>query len=954
METDREFAVAMSRLSGGITLEEAAYLSAKASEADSGCIVEVGSFKGKSAVALSRGARQGGRGVTVFCIEPHAPFQGALGGQFGPRDRADFYQAMLATGSYQNTALINLSSEAVSENWKQPVVLCFIDGDHRYAGVKRDWDSWSGHVPTGGCVIFDDASDPSAGPARLIGEILAESRDWKKIGAPGKFAALRRIGPSPASGTRSGGKNILVACGNLIVSGGLLRFERLARAIAPWGHRLALTSLTGDGGNRLFNDAKLLTVEEAAKQRWDAVMIPGAGFTDETIARFKMFREPRYGLRVQHILNDPTRKEQFLEVNRALAPDMVIFNNSWPDGSYTSFGGKQFHVLVGAVDTTFFVPPSPGENPTGQDRFTVGASALKSAPSLFAALETLPARVRLVLIGVESKDRCEEAERLRESGRLEYAGVLDDRELLAFYRSIDVLISTETSAGWSNMAAEAAASGTPIICTRAGTTAFAEHGKTALILETPDAEPIARAIRDVMEHPDQAAGRAGAARMRIEEFSWEQYACSLLGIIERTPESHYYRAPERGLYGKWPLADRFQGLEACFKSCAGKRVLDLGAAEGLVALRCLQHGAAEVTGFEMDTDRVQAAKNLLAAEGFGEKSAFHAADVGDWDGFVASCGDRLSPAYDVVLYLGLHQHLGDNRLAVLKGALKRARELFVVRTPASFWERDAIRAVVRDAGWEPIESPAKDEGRDHLGEAVVFRKTGLPVKRSIVKPRDLSRSFVSYPKSGRTWIRFALIKAGIPETIAFHHDGFEFNDGSKPALDFDLEQRLTRFDGIDRIVYLERDPRDVMCSLYHQITGRFKDFFHYRGTMSDFLRDPYFGARNLHRFRQMWAELRERREVLKVTYEQMTEDPVAVLSRIVRFYGFDVDELTLRTAVEKSSFDRMRAVEQSKQFEHPWLRPRNEAPKVRSGKVGGYLDELDDRDIEFLNRVFGL
>lgn len=956
LETDEEFAVAMSRLAGGITLEEAAFLSAKASEVKNGCIVEVGSFKGKSAVALSRGARLRGRDVTVYCIEPHEPFKGALGGEFGPRNRGEYYQAMLATGSYLNSALVNLSSEAITETWTRPVALCFIDGDHRYDGVRRDWDCWSKHVAAGGCVIFDDASDPHAGPARLIREILAGSTCWERTDAPGKFAALRRTGgPSPDRAARPGRRNILVACGDLIASGGLLRFERLARAVAPLGHRLAMVSLTGDTGNRLFNNAELLTMEEAGNRSWDAVMVPGAGFSEETIARFKMFREPRYGLRVQHVLNDQTREDSFLAVNRAFAPDLVIFNNRWPDGSYTSFGGKQFHVLEGAVDTAFFTPSPKGKAPSAQGTFTVGGSAKKNAAPLIAAVEMLPENVRLVLIGDSPDDSRDGGSGLRDSGRLEYPGVLNDEELLAFYRSLDVLVSTETFAGWSNMTAEAAASGTPTICTRAGTTAFAREGETTLMLETPDADSIARAIRNVMARPDEAAERAAAARGEIENHGWEQYARSLMKLLEKTPESHYYRAPERGLYGKWPLDDRFQGLDECFRRCAGKSVLDLGAAEGLVALRCLQHGAAAVTGFELDGGRVATAQKLLAGEGFREQGTFHAGDLRDWEAFVASCGDRLNAAYDVVLYLGIHQHLGDSRVSVLKGAMKRARELFVIRTPALFWERDAIMAFARRENWEPIEGAAKGEGREHLGDLVIFRKKGAPTgKRPAADTRSVSRSFISYPKSGRTWIRFALIKAGVPETIAFHHDGFEFNDGSRPPLNFDLEPRLESLKDTDRIVYLERDPRDVMCSLYHQITGRFKDFFDYQGTVSDFIRDPYFGARNLHRFRQLWAELQRRREILKVTYEEMTDNPAALLSRIVRFYEFDVEESAVRKAVEESSFDRMQATEQSGTFEHPWLRPRNEAPKVRSGKVGGYLNELDARDVEFLNKVFGL
>ena len=60
------------------------------------------------------------------------------------------------------------------------------------------------------------------------------------------------------------------------------------------------------------------------------------------------------------------------------------------------------------------------------------------------------------------------------------------------------------------------------------------------------------------------------------------------------------------------------------------------------------------------------------------------------------------------------------------------------------------------------------------------------------------------------------------------------------------------------------------------------------------------------------------------------------------------------TAVQISSFKNMQKVDQSGNFPEPWLRPRNGAPKVRQGKVGGYLDALDDNDIAYLDSIFGL
>lgn len=213
---------------------------------------------------------------------------------------------------------------------------------------------------------------------------------------------------------------------------------------------------------------------------------------------------------------------------------------------------------------------------------------------------------------------------------------------------------------------------------------------------------------------------------------------------------------------------------------------------------------------------------------------------------------------------------------------------------------------------------------------------------------------VSYPKSGRSWVRFILVELGLGHEVRFQHDGFEFNNGERPPHDFDLDARLARYARLKRVVYLERDPRDIMVSLYHQVTGRFRDFFGYQGDLSNFIRDPYFGAENLRRFRANWDTLVERLHLHRISYEACHRDMFSVMRGLIDYYGFDVDDDRLAAAVAAGQFENMREVERSGTFPEPWLRPRNEAPKVRRGEVGSYRDVLGPADIDYLNRVFAL
>jgi len=218
----------------------------------------------------------------------------------------------------------------------------------------------------------------------------------------------------------------------------------------------------------------------------------------------------------------------------------------------------------------------------------------------------------------------------------------------------------------------------------------------------------------------------------------------------------------------------------------------------------------------------------------------------------------------------------------------------------------------------------------------------------------LNREFISYPKSGRTWIRYVLNILDYDVGIRFHHDTFEFNDGLRPQPQLDFITRFKYVQRVEKTVYLTRDPRDILVSLFFQITGRFKDFFKYQGSISDFIRDDYFGAKNLKIFREQWEIICSKGLALKVNYEDCHKDFEKVILSILTYYGFEHDKETVRNVIFNATFDKMHELERSGKFQHPWLRPRNEAFKTRKGKIGGYLDHLSSEDILYLEKIFNL
>ena len=144
---------------------EVELLTRLAGQVTDGCIVEVGSYRGMSTIALATGAT-----VPVYAIEPHEHFKGVLGGTFGPADRHAFFENLLRAGVVEQVRLVNLSSEVVTPGWRVPVGLLWIDGDHRYEAVRRDFEAWEPHLR--GYVAFHDTIQTNLGPRQLVDELL--------------------------------------------------------------------------------------------------------------------------------------------------------------------------------------------------------------------------------------------------------------------------------------------------------------------------------------------------------------------------------------------------------------------------------------------------------------------------------------------------------------------------------------------------------------------------------------------------------------------------------------------------------------------------------------------------------------------------------------------------------------------------------------------------------------
>jgi hypothetical protein len=416
-------------------------------------------------------------------------------------------------------------------------------------------------------------------------------------------------------------------------------------------------------------------------------------------------------------------------VNKAFAPHVLVFNNEhWPPGSFTEFQADRFHVLLGAVDTRAFRPVSSRSHPLHAGSWVVGGLANKNPDVLIEALGNMPVGARLKLFGHDSTGLAGRFRDLISSGRLELAGPLFGEDLIRFYRQVDCVAMTETFAGWSNLVAEAMASGVPVVCTPHGTTALARDGNTALVLDTPAPGALAASLQRLRDDPVLCAGLAGRARKTVEGFDWKDYARELLRLAEHDGARHYVHAPELGLHGKWPLQDRLHGLEPLLEQARGLSVADFGAAEGVVGREFLKRGAAALHGFELDAARVKFANTLCSG---WSGALFRQADVSDWDRFAGDNADMLREGYDAVLYLGIHHHLPPAvRRDVLAAAARLARRYVAFRAPASAYKADAVDELLRKEGFSPLSESGGTARGAHLGVARIYaRRESAPAAK---------------------------------------------------------------------------------------------------------------------------------------------------------------------------------------------------------------------------------
>lgn len=168
----------VNRMTGMIGSEDAELLYQYAKDAAQD-IVEIGSYLGKSTVALAYGSRDG-QGVPVWAVDPHEAYTIQIRSDYThtytPHNRGYFMQNIISAGVADRVHPIALPSVQAARCWARPVGLLFVDGLHDDASVLADLKAWYAYIPIGGHILLHDYDMPSV--QKAVKKFLSYPAEW--------------------------------------------------------------------------------------------------------------------------------------------------------------------------------------------------------------------------------------------------------------------------------------------------------------------------------------------------------------------------------------------------------------------------------------------------------------------------------------------------------------------------------------------------------------------------------------------------------------------------------------------------------------------------------------------------------------------------------------------------------------------------------------------------------
>lgn len=343
-------------------------------------------------------------------------------------------------------------------------------------------------------------------------------------------------------------RSILLLLPHFGMYGGVNRFFDLARCFDRLGVECLIARPDDDHRHKKklpdsrsdHPDVVTTDYSQALGRAWDVVMCGDC--TSGVMLTLPLF-ESR--LSAVYLLNGWMRREANIGQAHLVQPDVVLANSSYSARWYQELAPA---IVAGGIDLETFGPKPDQRSLSGAPRspgapFKILAYGGRQKP-IKRFHDVVHACESLAEIGVPVELHVYDQEdvHLRPGIPLVFHGALVRAELREVLCSVDLMMSAEEDAGWSNPTAEALACGVPVVCTEAGTTDFAIDGETALVVPVAEPVALAAAARRIYDDPSLGArlARAGAARMRA--FDWMSVARGILDVLDAAARDDGRRA----------------------------------------------------------------------------------------------------------------------------------------------------------------------------------------------------------------------------------------------------------------------------------------------------------------------------------------------------------------------------------------------------------------------------
>lgn len=222
---------------------------------------------------------------------------------------------------------------------------------------------------------------------------------------------------------------------------------------------------------------------------------------------------------------------------------------------------------------------------------------------------------------------------------------------------------------------------------------------------------------------------------------------------------------------------------------------------------------------------------------------------------------------------------------------------------------------------------------------------------------------ISYPKSGNTWLRFLIAnlifekeKVNLSNLTDFIGD--LGGDNEKKLLNQRKPRIFNSHDYFDprfkKVIYMVRDPRDVLTSLYFYLTslGTIKKNYSKSQFVKRFLEgefDANFGSWNENV--GSWININDKNKIIIIKYEDLKKNSYKEINKICKFLKVKKSKKKISEAIKKSSFEKLRKMENVDLGFTKYFSDSNPG-FFRKGKIGDWKNFLSKKESNKIRKLW--